>query len=110
MHLRNEGEWIVAHNPSDRGWKTKGLKKVPQGRQTIFLGADTENPDFILNPEGRGYLRTVNYAPNSIFSNDHSWDNRDDMKLALSCDIESCPAELRDATEIDLIRDPSMEQ
>jgi hypothetical protein len=110
LHTRSEGEWIVGHNVNDPKWilKSLGLQTVSQGKHTMFLGADTENPDFITNPTGNGYLRTVNYAPNSIFGNSKKWSHRDDMRLALSCDISQCPEELRDTTELELTRHQSM--
>jgi hypothetical protein len=108
LHTRSEGEWLVGHDVGDRKWKTKGLQTVTTGKHTMFLGADTENADWIFNSTGQGFLRTENYAPNSIFGNAKKWDHRDDMRLALSCDISQCPQELRDGTELELTRHPSM--
>jgi hypothetical protein len=108
LHTRTEGEWLVAKDVSTSKWKTKGLKAIPVGPQTIFLGADTENPNFLSDPTGQGYFRTENYAPNSILGNSKKWENRDDMRLSLTCEVDSCPENLRAGTAIDLKRDASM--
>jgi hypothetical protein len=108
LHTRTEGEWMVAKDVSDEDWKSKGLKTVPTGPATWFLGADTENPNFLFDPTGNGFFRTDSYAPNSILGNSRKWGHRDDMRLALSCDVSACPEELKAGTELELTRHASM--
>ncbi len=115
LHTYYEGEWLHAHHVSDKGWLSDGLKGVPQGPHTMFFGADTENPAFIGNSTGEGYLRTETYNPNSnwlgnIFGvpDKKNWGNRDDMRLALSCDISQCPSGMQAGTSIEFLHHPSM--
>ena len=115
LHTRFEGEWLVSHHVSSSSWMSKGLKTVPQGKHTVFLGADTENPNFLFDSQGNGYLRTATYAPNSNifgaffgFPDKKKWEHRDDMRLALSCDVTQCPDGLGDSTSLELLHHPSM--
>lgn len=115
-HTNFEGEWLISHDVKDKSWKTSELKKVPTGPQTVFLGADTENPTFIGNPDGMGYLRTVNYNPNSNIlgkvlgiPDKLLWENRDDMKLALTCEVSQCPESTRATTRLEVLHHPSMD-
>lgn len=115
LHTRFEGEWLVGHQVSSSSWMSKGLRTVPVGPHTVFLGADTENPNFLFNPDGDGYLRTATYAPNSNifgaffgFPDSKKWSHRDDMRLALSCDISKCPEGTGDSTSLELLHHPSM--
>jgi hypothetical protein len=109
LHTRSQGEWLVGHNVSEPKWMTSGMSTVPTGKHTMFLGADVENPEFVKNPTGQGFLRTEQFSPNSGDNNNiKSWSTRDDMRLALSCDINRCPTALRETTELELIRHESM--
>jgi hypothetical protein len=108
LHTRTEGEWMVSHDVSDEKWKSKDLKSVSSGLHTYFLGADTENPNFLFDPTGNGFFRTDSYAPNSVFGNARKWGHRDDMRLAISCDVSQCPEDAKAGTELELIRHTSM--
>ncbi len=106
LHARREGEWIVSKQAPD-SWKGK-VKRFPANSYTVYMGADLENPSFLSNPIGLGQFRTVSFHPNSPFDASRSWDTRDDMRFAYTCDVNACPAELRGGTSLEFMMDPSM--
>jgi len=108
LHTNHEGEWLVAHEVSHGPWMTADLKQVPTGLHTLFLGADTQNPAFLNRPEGDGYLRSINFAPNALFGNQKTWANRSTMRLAFSCAVDRCPAETRNNTTLFFAHHPTM--
>jgi len=104
---RLQGDWILAHNGSGSGWSNwykDEVKNATPGNHTMFLGADTENPASSItsaNGLGVGYLRTWCYAPNSPWgTKEHRWDSRDDMRIAITCNIDQCPDNTGASTEI----------
>lgn len=102
------GDWIIGNHVTGDGakdWYKGNLTGAPQGPASFFFGADTENPTSMMgvNKEGVGFLRTWFYHPNSLafFSTkDHVWHARDDMRIAITCQINQCPAELQQNTSI----------
>lgn len=108
---RLQGDWILDHSVSLNRWRSRDLKDIPEGKASIFLGADTENPSALLgvNKTGNGYLRTWYYHPNSLSTTEHRWDSRDDMRIGMTCEVSKCPADLRAATEIDVLHHYSHE-
>ncbi len=98
LNLTN-AEFLVSNNVGDKDW-LDGFKGFQQNVDYVsFVGADTENPDFISNPEGYGYFRTKDYHPNSIFGDSHKWENRDDIRFAFMCKIEECPQDKKAGTK-----------
>jgi hypothetical protein len=100
-----QGDWIVSDVVSDRDWYEGNLKGAPQGIGSMFFGADTENPTAFLgmNKEGNGFLRTWHFHPNSLpffATKEHRWDSRTDMRIALTCEIDRCPEDQRNDTEL----------
>jgi hypothetical protein len=105
-----QGDWIVASRVDGTGgsghasWYSGRLAEIPQGINSMFFGADSQNPTSILatNPEGKGFLRTWHYHPdNPLGGNAKQWSTRQELRIGATCMVSACPQELQSGTEIE---------